>query len=110
MGRNKQKVMINLPPHIVQQARDLGLNISKLCENSLKQAIVKLETPKSQKGHKSVFGKAFSEKGLVRLPGFEPGLSAWQADVLNQARRRPQSIPIFYCSTSANRTGLIDRH
>lgn len=27
---------------------------------------------------------------MVRSPGFEPGSSTWQADVLNQARLRPQ--------------------
>jgi hypothetical protein len=32
---------------------------------------------------------AKSEKFLVRLPGFEPGSSTWQADVLNQARLQP---------------------
>src|SRR3990170_8394940 len=26
---------------------------------------------------------------VVRLPGFEPGSSTWQADVLNQARLQP---------------------
>jgi hypothetical protein len=26
---------------------------------------------------------------MVRSPGFEPGSSTWQADVLNQARLRP---------------------
>ena len=26
---------------------------------------------------------------MVRLPGFEPGSSTWQADVLNQARLQP---------------------
>ena len=34
-----------------------------------------------------------SEPGglLVRSPGFEPGSSTWQADVLNQTRLRPLS-------------------
>jgi len=34
--------------------------------------------------------------GMVRPPGFEPGLSARGADVLDQARRRPQITLINY--------------
>ena len=33
--------------------------------------------------------QAASNKIMVRSPGFEPGSSAWQADVLDQARLRP---------------------
>ena len=29
------------------------------------------------------------KKLLVRLPGFEPGLEAWEAPVLDQARPQP---------------------
>jgi hypothetical protein len=32
---------------------------------------------------------AFSEREMVRSPRFEPGSSAWQADVLDQTRLRP---------------------
>ena len=32
---------------------------------------------------------AFSEEVVVRSPRFEPGSSAWQADVLDQTRLRP---------------------
>ena len=32
---------------------------------------------------------------MVRPPGFEPGSSAWQADVLDQARLRPPIILIL---------------
>ena len=37
------------------------------------------------------FGEAFCEQkgSMVRSPGFEPGSSAWQADVLDQTRLRP---------------------
>ncbi len=31
------------------------------------------------------------EKIMVRLPGFEPGSSTWQAEVLNQARLQPHN-------------------
>jgi hypothetical protein len=32
---------------------------------------------------------------VVRLPGFEPGSSTWQADVLNQARLQPLGTSTF---------------
>ena len=34
---------------------------------------------------------------MVRGPGFEPGLSAWKADVLVQARLAPLVILVFTC-------------
>ena len=43
--RKKQKVTINLTPEITRKAKELGLNISKTCENALKQAITRLEQP-----------------------------------------------------------------
>src|SRR4030042_160513 len=38
-----------------------------------------------------------SEPGglLVRSPGFEPGSSTWQADVLNQTRLRPLASSFY---------------
>jgi len=35
----KKSVMVYLNPEIVAKARELGLNISKICENALKMAI-----------------------------------------------------------------------
>ncbi len=32
---------------------------------------------------------------MVRLPGFEPGSSAWQADVLDQTRLQPQLLIVL---------------
>ena len=34
---------------------------------------------------------SFEKKVLVRPPGFEPGSSTWQADVLDQTRLRPHN-------------------
>jgi len=39
---NKKSVMVYLDPKIVAKARELGLNISKTCENALKMAIEEL--------------------------------------------------------------------
>ena len=41
----------------------------------------------------------YEAQTMVRPPGFGPGLTAWKADVLNQARLRPQSwVSIKDCS------------
>jgi hypothetical protein len=59
-----------------------------------------------------------SRRNLVRSPRFEPGSSAWQADVLDQARLRPPwdglrpfclfSFPkernVFWCCTGRGRS------
>ena len=42
--RRKQKVTINLDPEVVRKARELGLNISKIAENALKEYIERLES------------------------------------------------------------------
>ena len=79
----------------MQKAHAVGLNISKTCELALQKRIQLIE--QSETHGQPVFGEAFSrEKGsLVRLPGFEPGSSTWQADVLNQARLQPQAWTFF---------------
>jgi hypothetical protein len=38
-----------------------------------------------------------AELELVRSPRFEPGSSAWQADVLDQTRLRPPCTSLGYC-------------
>ena len=48
MGK-KANVMITLPPEIVKKARELGLNISKISENALKEYIKRLQGPNPQK-------------------------------------------------------------
>jgi post-segregation antitoxin (ccd killing protein) len=40
---NKKSIMVYLDPKIVAEARELGLNISRICENALKMAIEQLK-------------------------------------------------------------------
>ena len=40
---NKKSVMVYLDPKVVKEARELGLNLSRVCENALKQAIEQLK-------------------------------------------------------------------
>ena len=61
-------MVITLDPEIVEKAKKLGLNISKVCENALVQTLNSLET---------VFGERGGNLGTVgsRLEpraGFEP--------------------------------------
>lgn len=39
----KDNVMLYLDPNVVREARELGLNLSKVCENALKEAIRRLK-------------------------------------------------------------------
>ena len=43
----KASVVITLDPESVKKARDLGLNISKICQNALDEAIRRLGDPES---------------------------------------------------------------
>ena len=70
MPRRKQKVMINLSPEIVKKARDLGLNISKVAENALIEAIKRLESPVPSNKPDNLSN--IGQNDLVREVGFEP--------------------------------------
>jgi post-segregation antitoxin (ccd killing protein) len=65
---NKKSVMVYLDPEVVKEARELGLNISRICENALREAIRRL------KGENC----GINEKIVLR-PGFEPGSGAREA-------------------------------
>jgi hypothetical protein len=41
--RKKKNVVIYLDPKIMQEAKELGLNVSKICENALKMAIEQIK-------------------------------------------------------------------
>ena len=67
----KKSVTIRIDAEVVEKAKELGLNISKVCENALKEKIAILESYSGKRS--SVFGEAFSEKGSVEpRAGFEP--------------------------------------
>ena len=90
----KAQVQITLPPELVKKAREYGLNISKIAENSLKSYIERLEGLKTEtNGGSSFLGKAsFSKEGFVDGAGFEPATStmptwrSFQADLPAQTR------------------------
>ncbi len=80
---------ITLPPELVKKARELGLNISKISENALKDYIRRLEGSKSYSNHNSKFSSTASinNKSMVDEAGFEPAAStmptwrSFQADL-----------------------------
>ena len=68
----RKVISIRIDTQVWKAAREKGLNISRICEQALKQAV-------QQKGGGGAVGSP-----LVRPPGFEPGLSAREADVLTR--------------------------
>ena len=85
MGR-KINASIYVDAEIIQKARELGLNISKTCENALKEAIRRLEgsNPHTNCGNPQ-FG---SSKHIVDGTGFEPAASAMPTLAKNQNDRK----------------------
>ena len=64
-------VTIRIDTEIHQTARELGLNISKTCENCLKQAIQRLTSPITN----SKCGEQSIQSFLAGPRGFEPRIS-----------------------------------
>ena len=65
----RKNVVITLNPEIVEKAHELGLNISKVCENALIRAIKALEQTYSQENlGKGGIGTAGSDSGLPASP------------------------------------------
>ena len=44
----KKNVTIRIDAETAMKAKEIGLNLSKICENCLKEAIRRLQTPSSQ--------------------------------------------------------------
>lgn len=60
---------MRLDEDLTKKAHDLSLNVSKICENALKNAIERLEGDKTEtNGGNAVFGEAFSLKGFCGAP------------------------------------------
>ena len=62
----RKLVTIRIDPQVWQTAREFGLNISRTCENCLKQEIQRLQTPDP---------KTDCTVSLVPGAGFEPATS-----------------------------------
>ena len=81
----KIRTTIRMDSETLKKAHQLGLNVSKCSETALKMYIEALTKANSQMQDPSFLGEAsFTKEGSMRPPGFEPGSSAWQADVLTK--------------------------
>jgi hypothetical protein len=78
---NKRKITILVDSEVVKKAHELGLNVSKVCENCLKQYIEALTNLKMTNGG-SFLGEASLEK-KVPAGVAEPG----------QRRRLQEPVP-----------------
>ena len=62
---------MRIDEELLQKAHDLGLNVTKVCENALKEMIRRIETPSATKTPKDCPEDATNDH-MVGLPGFEP--------------------------------------
>ena len=83
MPRRKKPVLINLPPELVREARELGLNISKIAENALREYIRRLKGSNEQTDCSQEV-KGDDSPLMVLRPGFEPGSRAREARILGR--------------------------
>ncbi len=70
----KENVMIYLDPQVVKEARELGLNISKVSENALKEAIRRLKGENSQNKQDSLFSDRRAEPTNGAQTDMAPGV------------------------------------
>ena len=74
----KKNVMIRIDAKMAEKAKDLGLNISKVSENALKDIIERIEGSKSTNGSENKLSKLkwWGRPDLNRSPE-SPSLRAW---------------------------------
>ena len=79
MRRGKKKnVVIYLDPEIVKEAKELGLNISRICENALREAIRRLKGENFRSNLVSQPLGVISFDGMEPRAGFEPATNGLQ--------------------------------
>jgi post-segregation antitoxin (ccd killing protein) len=71
----KVKVTLLMDDEVVKRGKELGLNLSKVCENALIDMIERIESPKGDIKRENRFAK-LENKDLVDWGGFEPPTSA----------------------------------
>jgi hypothetical protein len=71
------KVSVLIDQEIYKKAHELGINVSKVCENQLAVLIHAIEGSNG-KTKPFLSSESYEVSQKVRLPGFEPGSSTWQ--------------------------------
>ena len=74
MGK-KVKVTLLMDDEVVKKGKDLGLNLSKVCENALIDMIGRIESPKGDISKGNKFTRCEKDE-VVDWEGFEPSTSA----------------------------------
>jgi len=69
--RKYVRVNLTIDEEVVRKAKELGLNLSKTCENALKEAIRRLEGSNSQSGLETSSGSPRKETSMVGPERFE---------------------------------------
>ena len=70
----KKNVTIRIDENLVQKAKELGLNISKVSENALKEMIRRIESPSAPKGSKDCLENPQNSESISLING---GESPW---------------------------------
>jgi len=83
----RKKVSVLIDKEVLQKSHELGVNVSKACENYLKTLNATIEATNNKN---SFLGPASftKEGGVVRLPGFEPGSSTGQGEIVWEGFRK----------------------
>ena len=68
----RKNVTIRIDEKLVQKAKEIGLNISKISENALKEIIERLESPKCSKEHGNCSNNTNLRAGSLAWTGHEP--------------------------------------
>ena len=76
-------IVFRIPQELADSLRFSNIDVKAVCIQALYNAVARNEALEKE---------AQNGVWLVRPPGFEPGSSAWQADVLGQARLRPPRL------------------
>ena len=84
----KKNIMIRIDADVAKKAKDLGLNISKVCENSLKQAVEVMEGMYGKREPK-IHPISSQKSGLVDWEGFEPPTPAMPRQYSYQLNYQP---------------------
>ena len=92
----RRLISIRIDPQIHQKARELNLNISKTCEECLKQEIQRLQGSEQQNNCISTCVSTSQKSSLVGPPGFEPGSREPKSQSLDHASRRPLNLMAYF--------------
>ncbi len=79
------KLSLSIDQEVVKKAKELGFNLSKVCENCLKRHIQAIQNLTTQtNGGTAFLGEAsFGKEGSAGPRGFEPRISGFAGQRLN---------------------------